>query len=438
MKKLFGVAVWALALTSGAQAADIPAKAAVYKAPPLAVYDWTGWYVGLNVGVGASQTRGTFDVPGGFEIDRSGTGLAAGVQGGYNWQFAPFWVAGIEGDIGYFGTDRSFHPFAFGATFGVKTNWYATVRGRLGYTNGPSLFYVTGGAAFVNVRNNNDADDGRLRSNSETATGWTIGGGIETALGANWSGKGEYLYIDASKQDVAFSPTDITHFDNRFHVFRYGLNYKFGATVASARASASNDWSGFYAGVNAGVGLSRNDFKMPRFLGGEEIATSGFTGGVQAGYNRQINTHLVAGVEGDFNYLGIKNSIRTLTGLDNSFATKVDWYGTIRARLGYGTDPALLYATGGAAFVRVKNMFDLTGGTSTNIVHTPTAESKTATGWTVGGGIEAALAQNWTAKTEYLYINAGSQDVLSRFGPIHFDNSLHVFRFGLNYKFGGL
>jgi outer membrane immunogenic protein len=65
-----------------------------------------------------------------------------------------------------------------------------------------------------------------------------------------------------------------------------------------------------------------------------------------------------------------------------------------------------------------------------------------ATGWTVGAGIEAALAKNWSAKSEYLFVNAGSQNP---FNPNfvdggatgHFDNRFHIFRFGLNRKFGG-
>ena len=103
---------------------------------------------------------------------------------------------------------------------GVKTDWYGTMRGRLGCTSGPSLFYATGGAAFVNMKNNFDSFPSpplTLLRTSETAAGWIVGGGIETVLGGNWSAKAEYLYIDAGSQNV-FNPffDCISHFDNRF------------------------------------------------------------------------------------------------------------------------------------------------------------------------------------------------------------------------------
>jgi len=440
MKKFFVTGVAAAALCGvPALAADVPVKVPVYKAIDPG-FSWTGWYGGVNVGVGISQTHG--NTPGTVgSVDRSGAGFAGGVQGGYNWQFDPRWVAGIEGDIGYLGVDRSFPDWAdVSNLFGVKTEWYGTIRGRLGYTNGPSLFYVTSGAAFVNVKNNNDGNvSGTQASKSETTTGWTVGGGIETMLGGNWSAKAEYLYIDAGSQDV-FNPnltaTGLTmHFDNRFHVFRYGLNYKLGGPGMVVRVMPSYTWTGFYVGVNAGAGLSQDHADTNGVflgLGAVDIAGSGFTGGVQGGYNWQFNPNWVAGIETDIGYLGIDRSRQNWND-SRAFGVKTDWYGTIRGRLGYSTGPALLYVTGGAAFVNVKNNFD-------EIAVTQASKSETATGWTVGGGIEAALAQNWTAKTEYLYIDAGSQDV---FNPVigggsttHFNNRFHVFRFGLNYKFG--
>jgi outer membrane immunogenic protein len=134
----------------------------------------------------------------------------------------------------YLGINRSIRDwFDDQAQFGVKTNWDGTIRGRLGYSTGPAFAYVTGGAAFVNVENSiDDIASGSFASQSEIATGWTVGGGIEAALAQNWTAKTEYLYVDAGSQD-AFNPrmdgTPTTaHFDNRFHVFRFGLNYQFG------------------------------------------------------------------------------------------------------------------------------------------------------------------------------------------------------------------
>jgi outer membrane immunogenic protein len=81
-----------------------------------------------------------------------------------------------------------------------------------------------------------------------------------------------------------------------------------------------------------------------------------------------------------------------------------DWYGTVRARLGYVTGPSVLYVTGGAAFVHMKETF---GGNSAGILAPATEFTTTRTGWTAGGGIETKISNRWSAKTEYLYIDAG-------------------------------
>lgn len=442
---LCGLALAALAIAGSVQAADLKG-APVYKAPPIAAYNWTGFYLGVNAGAGVSQTNGRTDTE--FPVfDRGGLGVAGGVQGGFNWQFAPSWVAGIEGDLGYLGIDRSFRNWPTILASGVRTDWYGTLRGRLGYTYGPSLFYATGGAAFVNVKNNFDffprGSAATLASTSETAAGWTAGGGIETVLGGNWSAKAEYLYIDAGSQNVFNRDfIETAHFDNRFHVYRYGVNYKFGGPAVAAGAPPSHIWTGFYAGVNGGVGLSQDVFNGPGDPNNPNLGTSSdiadvrFTGGIQAGYNWRFSPNWVVGLEGDIGYLGSKRPyIFANDGAPTSSGVRTDWYGTMRGRLGYNTGPALLYVTGGAAFVHVKNNIDDT------FAPRFASKSETASGWTVGGGIEAALAQNWTAKTEYLYIDAGSQDVFNPnilgLGPTtaHFDNRFHVFRMGLNYKF---
>lgn len=456
--KRFVLAASVLAAASAANAADMPAKAPVYKAPLISAYDWTGFYLGVNAGIGASQT--TASTPsdpftGSSALDRAGAGFTGGVQGGFNWQFAPHWVAGIEGDIGYLGVNRSSLDWNDAVAVGIKTDWYGTLRGRFGYANGSTLFYATGGGAFVAVRNNfDDLSSSSNASKSEIATGWTAGGGIETALGGNWSAKTEYLYIDAGRQDFSntitgFANIATAHFDNRFHIFRYGLNYKFGGP-AVAKALPTHDWSGFYVGVNAGVGLLQGKASAPvnpansaADIAGTslDLAEAGFSGGLQAGYNWQFAANWVAGFEGDIQYLRIKRTPANWDDPTIFFGAKTNWFSTLRGRLGYSTGPALLYVTGGAAFVKVTNNFDLVDPDPfAATANSQASASKIATGWTLGGGIEAALTQNWTAKTEYLYVDAGHQDVFNPdigFGPAtaHFGNRFHVFRYGLNYKF---
>jgi outer membrane immunogenic protein len=434
MKKAFiaGIATAAI-YGAPAIAADVPVKAPVNKAIAQ-VYDWTGWYVGYNVGLGVSQTNASTPNAVGDEGSNDVTrpGPAGGVQGGYNWHFSPNLVAGIEGDIGFLVIKRSVADFNDTVAFGVKTDAYGTLRGRLGYTSGPSLFYLTGGIAVVRFKNSftEGSDDS---STSRTASGFTFGGGLETMLGGGWSAKVEYLNIDAGDVSVDGTPLGLgtAVFENRFHIFRYGANYRFGGPV-SANVLPAHSWSGFYAGVNAGAGVSQVAVNAPPTISSVgssvDIAASGFTGGAQAGYNWQAPANWLLGVEGDIGVLRVKRSFKNWDDPER-FGINAGWYSTLRGRLAYSTGPALLYVTGGAALVSVRNDFDRI------------SRSKTAVGWTAGGGIEAAFTHNWTAKAEYLYVDAGKivfdPEFTSINEPAVFHNRFHVFRLGLNYKFGG-
>ena len=117
---------------------------------------------------------------------------------------------------------------------------------------------------------------------------------------------------------------------------------------------------------------------------------------------------------------------------------KSDFYSTIRARFGYAWDRTLLYATGGVAFVRLKDSFDCCTFPSD---FDTTEKSVTKVGWTAGGGIETALAPNWTAKLEYLFIDAGKVNVVQTddapdLDTMQYRHQFHVIKFGLNYRFG--
>jgi outer membrane immunogenic protein len=437
MKNVFlaGVAIAAIC-TGPAIAADVPAKARVSKAiAPL--YDWTGWYAGYNVGLGASQISASVPSDGGNDL--AGLGPAGGVQGGYNQQFGPHLVAGIEGDIGYLGINRSVLDFNDIAAFGVKTDAYGTLRGRLGYSTGPSLFYLSGGIAVVRLKNTFESFVG-FNSSSRTQSGFTFGAGLETMLGGNWSAKVEYLNIDAGNVSVDSTQVgqDTAVFDDRFHIFRFGANYRFGGP-ASVNALPAHNWSGFYAGVNAGAAVSQIAVNAPTSRGpSADIAASGFVGGAQAGYNWQPSPNWLIGIEGD---IGLSRTQRSFIDFNDSiiqFGARSGLFGTLRGRLGYVTGPALLYITAGPAFLRVSHQFD----DSDSLGGAAVTKSRTAAGSTAGGGIEAVLTHNWTAKAEYLYVdldkaNVFNPNVINTSITAAFDNRFHLFRMGLNYKFGG-
>ena len=214
MKKflLATVALVALGATAPALAADLAARPYT-KAPayvPAPVYNWTGLYIGGHVG-GAFGGDNNILAPG-FNGGNNDGVFMGGVQIGYDNQFAPNWVLGLEANYSFLDTGSDFANRGLGS-----------VTGRLGYTWGPALLYVKGGYGWADSRFSNGfaGDGGR--------DGYTVGGGLEYLFTQNWSGKVEYQYYDFGDVDV-FNPAGayIGTFRNDQHTIKVGLNYRFG------------------------------------------------------------------------------------------------------------------------------------------------------------------------------------------------------------------
>jgi len=168
------------------------------------------------------------------------------------------------------------------------------------------------------------------------------------------------------------------------------------------------NWTGFYFGVNGGYGWGHS--------GGSGTDPSGFTGGVQAGYNWQVSPHGVLGLETDI-------SASTIDGKSNGTKFSVDYLGTIRGRAGYTIDRVMFYVTGGAAY----GQGDLSiSGLSNDQFHW---------GWTLGGGVEAMVTPNVSARLEYLYVDLAKQSYQSALGPMNVGYNTNLVRGGLNYRF---
>ncbi len=445
------VSAAAFATAQSASAADLPAKAPVLKAAPYAAWNWTGAYVGAFVGVGVSKVRGhdPDGVPPG-DVEHTGYGVAGGGVLGYNYQlnwgiFGQKIVVGVEGDIGYMDTGHQARDWNDVMIYNSKTSWLGTARARAGLTDGPNLTYVTGGFAAANVKDLvRSVTTGAEVSSSNTETGWVVGSGVETMLGGGWSAKTEALYINLSSGDTLVTPGTGLGLQNdrrEYYTQRFGVNYQFGA--GKNGPLPQTNWSGLYVGgvLGGAVGSVRgkegNDGNA--VTPNAEIGNhgGGFTAGGQVGYNWMITPKWVVGVEGDVSYLGIDHMsndyFNAVAGTAAIAALTVDtsWIATARGRLAYSTGPALLYATGGGAWVNVKDTFIGSAGAAVS-------SSKTLSGYTVGGGIETVLWGNWSTKTEYLYVDAGKGDLItSGTFSIEPDHKFHLFRSGITYRFNG-
>lgn len=206
------------------------------------VFNWTGCYIGGNVGGGWGRKNlsDEFFTPGGFAPSSSPVanihGGLVGGQVGCNSQFAPHWVVGIEGTGDWANISGRSDPFFDGkAVFQAHTDWIATVTGRLGYAVDQWLFFVKGGAAWAGDKyklSGTFLGDPFNYTGSETRRGWTLGGGIEWAFAPNWSLKVEYAYYDFGTGSLTLVDTfggdhDPASIKQRIQTVTFGFNYHF-------------------------------------------------------------------------------------------------------------------------------------------------------------------------------------------------------------------
>jgi outer membrane immunogenic protein len=269
MKRILtGSAVIVSMFATSAFAADLSPRMYT-KAPvvPAVVYDWTGFYIGGNVGYSWGRSDSSLGlIDAGTIVNAANSkfnmdGVIGGGQIGYNWQRSN-WVFGLEADIqgsgqkgstgttcpgnttvftraspttpvavnglcslGFFGDTGDFNVGGLPVTdtLSQKLDWFGTFRGRVGTTFTPTvLAYVTGGLAYGDVKTTNTVSGTNLigtlgtnttplmvpvfgtMSNSSIRAGWTVGVGVEGVVSGNWTAKLEYLYIDLGNVSGSF------------------------------------------------------------------------------------------------------------------------------------------------------------------------------------------------------------------------------------------
>jgi outer membrane immunogenic protein len=218
-------------------------------------------------------------------------------------------------------------------------------------------------------------------------------------------------------------------------------------------------WSGFYMGAHVGIAYSDTPLRYEgaplntcAAITGSvadcntqgNVNSNGLAGGVQAGFNHQTG-YIVWGVEGEVAWRGNNGKTTFLPsfGVTQTFEESNRWLVTLRPRIGFAYDRAIIYATGGVAWGSVGHtatFFDplrLVGGIPLTF-----SQSDTRIGWTTGTGIEYALTPHWSFKGEYLYVDLGTTSisnpgVTGSWWPTNakFIEQEHLLRAGLNYRF---
>jgi outer membrane immunogenic protein len=242
-----------------------------------------------------------------------------------------------------------------------------------------------------------------------------------------------------------------------------------GPAWAADPATTTYNWTGFYMGLNTGLAINDSGYTLSPtgafFTDGfhplSQITNSGnlsqgaFIFGGQLGYNYQVG-NLVYGLEMDFDYNSTNDSSYASSpsiialgrlgdppalGIGHYVNQQLDYFGTLRARLGFTpADRFLIYVTGGLAYGDVSS----SGNVSLEGANFPGSRSGFQAGWTVGAGSEYALTNHWSVKLEYLYIDLGSTSYTCVGQPpapptftylTTIDTAQHIIRVGLNYKF---
>ncbi|RTM00049.1 porin family protein [Ancylobacter aquaticus] len=225
-------------------------------------------------------------------------------------------------------------------------------------------------------------------------------------------------------------------------------------------------WTGLYLGGNAGYAWGESKATdvlffdstggvytpAPGLYAGNDVNfgnMDGWVAGGQIGYNYQFENNVVVGVEADFQWTGAEESIAfyaTPGGPYYQTSAELEWFGTVRARLGYAFDRLLVYGTGGFAYGKVSSsttVMGLTGGGAPDFTTAASgSHDNINTGWTVGGGLEYAITDNWILRGEYLYVDLGESNVTSylagtsgSFVSAKADLTSNIVRAAISYKF---
>lgn len=449
--KLAGSRLLVIALFLGtaqlACAADMPAKAPVFKAPPAVATPWTGFYVngGIGYGMWAADTTIVDPATGACTSCvtqvQGGKGWLATIGAGYDYQFSARIVGGVFADASLSslkGTVQDGFPFLAGD---IKQTSSWAVGARAGLLATPkTLSYMNAGytgARFsgANIVFTVDGSSTGLSTPATTLNGWFLGGGLETEVSPSWFLRTEYRYAyygskTLTEADAAGVPFSSITFKPTVQTVTGQIVYKFNgglpAPVYPAPPVMATNWTGFYASAGAGYGLWAADTTTVDPATGQCLLCvnqvqggKGYLGVISAGYDWQFAPTWVAGVFGDFNISSLKGTIQ-----DQWFAGPFEIAGSIKQtsawavgpRLGWLPSPqTMTYVNGGYTRARFSGADMVNAGNGASIGFS--TQAFTTGGWFLGGGVETTfdlfgmLGKGWFWRNEYRYANYASKTV---------------------------
>lgn len=373
---------------SAAGAGLTPPEYAIGSSP----YAWTGFYAGISAGydwnlrtpLSAISTTGEFGSKGG----------SVGATLGFDYQFAPRWVAGAAVDLNLEGMEAVMDAGSQGSV-SAKIDRSMALRLRAGYLISPStLIYATGGWAGIHsVVDPKIVAAPATPSDDTLRGGFVIGGGIETAITHNLFVRAEYLHSEYARTAYYTAPNPVRP---SIDATRIGLTYKFGvpglgAAYGAEQAPVRASWTGFYGSVGAGYGASNTAIYLlatiPDPITETGAGAAGLGGVLSAGYDYQFGTSMVAGLVADASL----NDATTNLALGGGLTLEQPWSLSLRGRLGYLlSGDTLVFASAGWS----SSHADFKAGAF--------EKSDTLNGFVFGGGIETMLTEHLGLRAEYL------------------------------------
>lgn len=223
-RKVIGMlaVAFGLGLAPAAMAADMPVKAPVMVKP--IPYNWTGFYVGADIGGGWGKHDRSV-VPPGFTNSYNSSGVIGGIHAGYNWQIQSI-VLGLETDINW--TSIKGDDGGAGGTIDeTKAKWLGSTVARAGFAWDRFLVFAAGGWAYGSLDHTNFGPP--VQSFSSTRSGWTVGGGAEFAINANWIARVQYRYYDLGTFQNLAPTNGVLPYEvkNKLSTVTAGISYKF-------------------------------------------------------------------------------------------------------------------------------------------------------------------------------------------------------------------
>ncbi|WP_202362337.1 outer membrane protein [Mesorhizobium sp. 131-3-5] len=417
-------AVSAVALMSVAHAADVvqPVEASGF--------NWSGAYVGIGGGFGASVHK--FSVAPIVDFNGiGGNGVFGELTAGYDYMVNERFLLGgfIDANIGNIGPSISIPD----ADIDLTNAYGFDVGLRAGYVLNPStLGYVLGGYSWQHFKLDGSGDADGLEF-TENRGGYVLGVGMETALRGNWTLKTEYRYANYGDKSVIDFGGGALNVEPSTHTFHIAANYRFGAQSGGGAsfAAPTYNWTGFYVGGALGAGTAVHDLGVDLGGGGaldlNGIGSEGVLGEASIGYDYDFGSW-VAGVQLDGSYSGIRSKLDIPGGsikLDNDYG--FDALARVGAKVNEST---LAYVIGGYSYQH----FDLHASDPVGDII-----DWSKSGFTVGGGLETAVSNNVTVGLEYRYSQFAEKDFSSEFGApdgtLTDKASFQTVRIGAKYKF---